>query len=256
MVPAAAPARVKFGWKPYPPFIAEGLGSRLRDVDGHEYIDYLLGLGPDDPRPPPPGGHRRRSSRRSPTWAPASGCPTSWRSRPPRRSSTPCPASRWCASPTRGSEAVGSAVRIARAVTGRRAHHPLRGASTTAGRTPCTGATTRPGRWPGRPTPRVRCRPVPACRPSSATRSIVLHVERRRELRAGDGRARRRGRRGHHRAGGVQHRLHPARARLPRAAARAETQKHGALLIFDEVITGFRLRARRRPGVVRRHART
>ncbi len=37
---------VKFGWTPYPPFMAEGLGSRLRDVDGHEYIDYLLGLGP------------------------------------------------------------------------------------------------------------------------------------------------------------------------------------------------------------------
>jgi glutamate-1-semialdehyde 2,1-aminomutase len=37
---------VKFGWKPYPPFIAQGTGSRMRDVDGHEYIDYLLGLGP------------------------------------------------------------------------------------------------------------------------------------------------------------------------------------------------------------------
>ena len=37
---------VKFGWRPYPPFIAEGSGARLRDVDGHEYADYLLGLGP------------------------------------------------------------------------------------------------------------------------------------------------------------------------------------------------------------------
>ena len=36
----------KFGWKPYPPFMAEGSGSRLRDVDGHQYVDYLLGLGP------------------------------------------------------------------------------------------------------------------------------------------------------------------------------------------------------------------
>ena len=26
--------------------MAEGYGSRLRDVDGHEYVDYLLGLGP------------------------------------------------------------------------------------------------------------------------------------------------------------------------------------------------------------------
>ena len=38
---------VKFGWKPYPPFIAEGTGSHLVDVDGNDYVDYLLGLGPD-----------------------------------------------------------------------------------------------------------------------------------------------------------------------------------------------------------------
>ena len=34
------------GWKPYPLFVERGEGSRLRDVDGNEYIDYLLGLGP------------------------------------------------------------------------------------------------------------------------------------------------------------------------------------------------------------------
>ena len=34
------------GWTPYPLFVESGLGSRLRDVDGNEYIDYLLGLGP------------------------------------------------------------------------------------------------------------------------------------------------------------------------------------------------------------------
>jgi glutamate-1-semialdehyde 2,1-aminomutase len=34
------------GWTPYPLFVQSGEGSRLRDVDGNEYIDYLLGLGP------------------------------------------------------------------------------------------------------------------------------------------------------------------------------------------------------------------
>jgi glutamate-1-semialdehyde 2,1-aminomutase len=34
------------GWDPYPLFIQSGLGSHLTDVDGNEYIDYLLGLGP------------------------------------------------------------------------------------------------------------------------------------------------------------------------------------------------------------------
>jgi glutamate-1-semialdehyde 2,1-aminomutase len=34
------------GWTPYPLFVESGEGSRLRDADGNEYIDYLLGLGP------------------------------------------------------------------------------------------------------------------------------------------------------------------------------------------------------------------
>ena len=34
------------GWTPYPLFVESGQGSRLTDVDGNRYIDYLLGLGP------------------------------------------------------------------------------------------------------------------------------------------------------------------------------------------------------------------
>lgn len=34
------------GWDPYPLFVDRGTGSRITDVDGNEYIDYLLGLGP------------------------------------------------------------------------------------------------------------------------------------------------------------------------------------------------------------------
>ena len=34
------------GWEPYPLFVESGLGSHLTDVDGNQYIDYLLGLGP------------------------------------------------------------------------------------------------------------------------------------------------------------------------------------------------------------------
>jgi glutamate-1-semialdehyde 2,1-aminomutase len=34
------------GWDPYPLFASHGTGSRLTDVDGNEYVDYLLGLGP------------------------------------------------------------------------------------------------------------------------------------------------------------------------------------------------------------------
>src|ERR1700751_2456029 len=34
------------GWSPYPLFVESGKGSRIFDVDGNEFIDYLLGLGP------------------------------------------------------------------------------------------------------------------------------------------------------------------------------------------------------------------
>jgi glutamate-1-semialdehyde 2,1-aminomutase len=34
------------GWDPYPLFVDQGTGSHLRDADGNNYIDYLLGLGP------------------------------------------------------------------------------------------------------------------------------------------------------------------------------------------------------------------
>src|ERR1700736_1968680 len=34
------------GWDPYPLFVDRGEGAYLYDVDGNAYIDYLLGLGP------------------------------------------------------------------------------------------------------------------------------------------------------------------------------------------------------------------
>lgn len=34
------------GWDPYPLFLQKGNGSHVVDVDGNEFIDYLLGLGP------------------------------------------------------------------------------------------------------------------------------------------------------------------------------------------------------------------
>ena len=34
------------GWDPFPLYVDQGKGSKVTDVDGNEYIDYLLGLGP------------------------------------------------------------------------------------------------------------------------------------------------------------------------------------------------------------------
>ncbi|MEO9180634.1 MAG: aspartate aminotransferase family protein, partial [Acidimicrobiales bacterium] len=40
-------ARAAFsGWEPHPIFADHGTGAHVFDVDGNEYIDYLLGLGP------------------------------------------------------------------------------------------------------------------------------------------------------------------------------------------------------------------
>ena len=38
---------VKSGWDPFPISVEKGKGSHVTDVDGNEFIDYLLGLGPD-----------------------------------------------------------------------------------------------------------------------------------------------------------------------------------------------------------------
>jgi glutamate-1-semialdehyde 2,1-aminomutase len=49
LIPAGvnSTARAKFsGWDPYPLYVTGGSGSRITDVDGNTYIDYLLGLGP------------------------------------------------------------------------------------------------------------------------------------------------------------------------------------------------------------------
>ena len=49
LIPAGvnSTARAKFsGWDPYPFYVDHGTGSRIVDVDGNSYIDYLLGLGP------------------------------------------------------------------------------------------------------------------------------------------------------------------------------------------------------------------
>ncbi len=49
LIPAGvnSTARAKFsGWDPYPLYVDHGTGSRVFDVDGNGYIDYLLGLGP------------------------------------------------------------------------------------------------------------------------------------------------------------------------------------------------------------------
>ncbi|HEX9033356.1 MAG TPA: glutamate-1-semialdehyde 2,1-aminomutase [Streptosporangiaceae bacterium] len=110
---------VKFGWKPYPPFMASGTGSRIRDVDGHEYVDYLLGLGPMIL------GHRHPSitsavAEAIETYGTCFGLPYELEIEAARKVVDAVPGIDLIRFTNSGSEAVGSAVRIARAYTGRR----------------------------------------------------------------------------------------------------------------------------------------
>jgi glutamate-1-semialdehyde 2,1-aminomutase len=109
----------KFGWMPYPPFMVSGTGSRITDVDGHEYVDFLLGLGPMIL------GHRHPVV----TSAVASaigeygtclGLPYPLEIDAARKVVDAVPGVEMVRFTNSGSEAVGSAIRIARAYTGRR----------------------------------------------------------------------------------------------------------------------------------------
>lgn len=110
---------VKFGWEPYPLFVARGLGSRLTDVDGHEYIDYLLGLGPMIL------GHRHPAVTTAVADAIAElgtcfGLPYELEVDAAEKVVEAVPSIEMVRFTNSGSEAVGTAVRLARAYTGRR----------------------------------------------------------------------------------------------------------------------------------------
>ncbi len=109
----------KFGWMPYPPFMAHGAGSRITDADGHEYIDYLLGLGPMIL------GHRHPVVTAAVADAIAAygtclGLPYELEIEAAMKVVDAVPSVDMVRFTNSGSEAVGSAVRLARAHTERR----------------------------------------------------------------------------------------------------------------------------------------
>jgi glutamate-1-semialdehyde 2,1-aminomutase len=106
------------GWEPHPLFIADGSGSRLRDVDNNEYIDYLLGLGPMIL------GHRPPRVTEAVTAAIQAHGTVFALPAPPeielaRRMTTAVPSLEQVRVCNTGTEAVLYAIRLARAFTGR-----------------------------------------------------------------------------------------------------------------------------------------
>ena len=227
----------KFGWEPYPPFMASGTGARLRDVDGHSYIDYLLGLGPMIL------GHRHpvvteAVARAITELGTCFGLPYELEIEAARKVTEAVPGVDQVRFSNSGSEVVGTAVRLARAHTGRRLIIRFEGhyhgwQDTVYWSNHVDPEQAGPAR---RPRPVASGPGVPAELESTLIvlswndpESFVAVMEERGEEVA---------------AVLTEPAMFNTGCVLPAPGylelLREQTRRYGALLIFDEVITGFR----------------
>jgi len=106
------------GWEPYPIFASGGEGPYLHDVDGNRYLDYLLGLGPLMLGHRPPAVLARVQEVVA-SLGTLFALPFELEQQVARKFLRAVPSADAVRFTNTGSEAVGSAVRLARAATGR-----------------------------------------------------------------------------------------------------------------------------------------
>ncbi|MBS1695117.1 MAG: aspartate aminotransferase family protein [Actinobacteria bacterium] len=225
------------GWRPYPIFMADGDGSRLTDVDGHTYIDYLLGLGPMIL------GHRHPTVTAAVAQAITDlgtcfGLPYELEVEAAEKVVDAVPGIEQVRFTNSGSEAVGTAVRLARATTGRRLIVRFEGhyhgwQDTVYWSNHVDPALAGPATHPR---PVAMGLGVPA--ELEDTLAVLTWNDPESFTRLMDAR-------GHEVAAVLtEPAVFNTGCILPEPGylelLRSETRKHGALLIFDEVITGFR----------------
>ena len=228
---------VKFGWKPYPPFVASGTGSRITDVDGNEYVDYLLGLGPMIL------GHRHPQVTDAvisaiSTYGTCPGLPYELEMEAAAKVVDAVPGIEMVRFSNSGSEVAGTAVRLARAYTGRRLVIRFEGHYHGWQDTVY---------WSNHPDP-AAAGPKEAPRPVAAGPGVPLELAATLIVLTWndpDGFRRVMAERGHEVAAVITEAVvFNTGCVLPEPGylelLREETSKAGALLIFDEVITGFR----------------
>ena len=150
------------------------------DVDGNRFVDYVCSWGPADPRPRPPRG-ARRGRRGGRAGARASARPRPPRSSWRRRSRARMDGVEMLRMTSSGTEATMTAVRLARAATGRERLRQVRRRLSRARRRPARGGrlgACHPGAAPRAPG-------VPA---SAAADTIVIPWNDPDALRRGDSR--------------------------------------------------------------------
>ncbi len=226
------------GWQPYPPFIASGQGSHVTDVDGNDFIDYLLGLGPMllGHRPPRVTEAVVTALREMGT---VFGLPYALEAEAAERVVQAVPGIDLVRFANSGSEAVGTAVRLARAVTGR----PLivRFEGMYHGWMDTVYWSNHPPKKEAGPSERPL--PVPAGPGIPSSLADTLVVRGWNDVAAIDQVMAERGR--DVAAILTEPLMLNTGCILPEDGylkhLRELTSAHGSLLIFDEVITGFRL---------------
>ncbi len=228
---------VKFGWKPYPPFLAQGQGSRVTDVDGHTYVDYLLGLGPMIL------GHRHPAITSAVAAAidelgTCFGLPYELEIEAARKVTQAVPGVEMVRFSNSGSEVVGTAIRLARAWTGRRVVIRFEGHYHGWQDTIYWSNHVDPAQAG----PAARPRPVPSGPgvPAELADTLIVLTWNDPESFAAV-----MAERGDEVAAVItEPAVFNTGCILPEPGylelLRQETRRHGALLIFDEVITGFR----------------
>lgn len=226
------------GWDPYPLFVEKGTGSRLTDVDGNTYIDYLLGLGPMllGHRPPKvTAAVVDFIQNRGTVFA----LPTADEALLAEKIIAAVPSIDQVRLCNTGTEAVLYAVRLARAFTGRR--KVIRFEGMYHGFSDSVYWSKHPDPEAAGPERAPRAVPQGPGMPASIGEALVIlpwnDVEALRETleREGDDIA----------AVLTEPMMCNTGCILPEPgyleAMRELTTKHGALLIMDEVITGFRI---------------
>ena len=224
-----------------PLFIARGEGCELIDVDGNRYVDYVCSWGPLIHGHAHPDDRRARS-RDAAALGTSFGAPTPGEVELADEIVARVPSVEMVRMTSSGTEASMSALRLARAVDRPRAAPQVRRRLPRPRRRPARRRRLRPRdagdpRQPRRPGRRRRRRRS-SCRGTTATRSS------RATSRPRAGRDRRRAVPG-------QHGPRPARSPASSSCCASAPTDNGALLVFDEVISGFRVAPRRRAGAQR-----